>query len=58
VPVLTGAQCGSVSDSYHAPKIDARDVLKHIQIYANKLMDLDEPGGTSGELVKKADTVD
>jgi len=56
--VLIGAQCGSVSDSYHASKIDVRDVLRHIQIYANELMDLDEPGGISGELVKKAETVD
>src|SRR5258706_1337443 len=34
---------------YHASKIDTRDILKDLRIYANEVVDLDKPGGASGE---------
>ena len=33
---------------YHASKVDARDILKDLRIYANEVVDLDKPGGASG----------
>jgi 2-hydroxy-3-keto-5-methylthiopentenyl-1-phosphate phosphatase len=42
---------------YHASRVDVRDVLKNLRVYANELVKLDKPGGASGETTKKADIV-
>ena len=36
---------------YHASKVDARDILKDLRIYANEVVDLDKPGGAYGGIM-------
>lgn len=37
---------------YHASRVDVREILKNLRIYANEIVDLDKPGGASGEIIK------
>ena len=36
---------------YHASKVDTRNILKELRIYANEVVDLDKPGGASGGIM-------
>ena len=41
---------------YHAARVDGRDLLKNLRIYANELEGPAKPGGASGKITKEADT--
>jgi len=41
---------------YHASRVDVREIVKNLRIYANEVVGLDKPGGASGEVMKVINT--